>query len=159
MIKGLSTSLLLAIAAFQARGLQPELPLGAPSLMKAGLVEETNSSAHSGDDVCSGLSLSRGLEYTESSQNLLNVATGDQKGATPRPVLLFVAGESFTEEGTPADWAMRDRAMCLAARNGRNAPSTQSSVAAPIKMISGISSEMVVESVMAIILLQGNTAA
>jgi len=86
--------------------------------MKAGLVEDTNSSTEPGDDPCSGLSLSRGLKYTESNQNLLNVATRGDKGTTSRPVLLFVAGESFTNEGTSADWAMRDRAMCLAARNG-----------------------------------------
>lgn len=118
MIKGFSTCLLLAIAAFSARGIQPEWPHSAPSPTKAGLVEDINPSTYPGDDPCSGLSLARGLKYTESNQNLLNVATRGDKGAASRPVLLFVAGESFTNEGTSADWAMRDRAMCLAARNG-----------------------------------------
>jgi acetyl esterase/lipase len=86
--------------------------------MKAGLVEGTNSSPKPGDDPCSGLSLSRGLKYAESNQNLLNVATRGDKGTASRPVLLFVVGESFTNEGTSVDWAMRDQAMCLAARNG-----------------------------------------
>ena len=86
--------------------------------MKAGLVEDTNSSPEPGDDPCPGLSLSRGLKYTESNQNLLNVATRGNKGTTSRPVLLFVVGESFTNDRTSADWAMRDQAMCLAARNG-----------------------------------------
>jgi acetyl esterase/lipase len=86
--------------------------------MKAGLVEDTNPSSHPDDDPCSGLLLSQGLKYTETDQNLLNVATRGDGGAASRPVLLFVAGENFTNEGTPADWAMRNQAMCLAARNG-----------------------------------------
>ena len=118
MMKGLSTLLLLGTAAFSGAAVQPKWPHSVPGLMKAGLVEDTNSSIEPGDDPCSGLSLSRGLKYTESHQNLLNVATHGDKGTTSRPVLLFVAGESFTNEGTSADWAMRDRAMCLAARNG-----------------------------------------
>src|SRR6516164_3030229 len=118
MMKGLSTLLLLGTAAFSAAAVQPEWPHSVPGLMKAGLVEDTNSSTEPGDDPCSGLSLSRGLKYTESNQNLLNVATRGDKGTTSRPVLLFVVGESFTNEGTSADWAMRDQAMCLAARNG-----------------------------------------
>ena len=118
MTKGLSTLLLLGTAAFSAAAVQPEWPHSVPGPMKAGLVEDTNSSPEPGDDPCPGLSLSRGLKYTESNQNLLNVATRSDKGSTSRPVLLFVVGESFTNEGTSADWAMRDQAMCLAARNG-----------------------------------------
>jgi acetyl esterase/lipase len=38
--------------------------------------------------------------------------------STRRPVLLFVAGESFTDTGTSGDRTMRDQAMCLAAKNG-----------------------------------------
>jgi acetyl esterase/lipase len=117
MIKGLSICLLLAIAGFFARGIQAEWPHGAEGLIKAGLVEDTDPPSP-GDDPCSGLSLSRGLKYTDSSENLLDVATRGDKGAPSRPVLLIVAGESFTEQGTSTDWALRDRAMCLAARNG-----------------------------------------
>jgi acetyl esterase/lipase len=114
MIKSVSTCLLLAIAAFSTRGI--EWPHGVPGLTKAGLVEDTDASRPGGDP-CSGLSLSRGLKYTDSDQNLLNVATRGDKGAG-RPVLLYVAGEKFTDEGTSADWAFRDEAMCQAARNG-----------------------------------------
>jgi acetyl esterase/lipase len=117
MMNGLSTCLLLGTAAFSAAAIQPEWPRGVPGLLKAGLVEDAGSSIGPGDDPCSGLSLSRGLKYTDSSQNLINIATRGDKGAG-LPVLLFVAGESFTNEGTSADWAMRDQAMCLAARNG-----------------------------------------
>ena len=118
MMKGLSTCLVLGIAVVSAAAAQPKWPRGVPHLMKAGLIEDTNSSSDSGDDTCSGLSLSRGLKYTDSDQNLLNIATRGDKAPVPRPVLLFVTGESFTNEGTLADWAMRDRAMCAAARNG-----------------------------------------
>jgi len=74
MMKGLSTFLLLGTAAFSAAAIQPEWPHSAPGLMKAGLVEDTNSSTERGDDPCSGLSLSRGLKYTESNQNLMSAA-------------------------------------------------------------------------------------
>jgi acetyl esterase/lipase len=69
---------------------------------------------------CAGVTFSRGLKYGESDLNVLDVATGDSKDASPRPVLLFVAGESFAgESGAPdAATAMQDQAMCFAARHG-----------------------------------------
>jgi acetyl esterase/lipase len=69
---------------------------------------------------CAGVSFSRGLKYGESDLNVLDVATGDSKDASPRPVLLFVAGESFAgESGAPdAAGALQDQAMCFAARHG-----------------------------------------
>ena len=99
---------LLLLAAFFAPGIPSD---GA----KAGLVDDAIPSA---EDACAGVSLSRGLRYGESDQNLVHVATIGNKDSTPRPVLLFVAGESFTNEGTSSDWTMRDQAMCLAAKNG-----------------------------------------
>ena len=82
MTKGFSTLLLLGTAAFSAAAVQSEWPHSVPGLMKAGLVEDTNSSTEPGNDPCSGLSLSRGLKYTESNQNLLNVATRRDKSTT-----------------------------------------------------------------------------
>ena len=117
VIKGLSICVLLVIAGFFAPGIQPEWPHGAEGLIGAGLIEDSDSPS-AGDDSCSGLSLSRGLKYTDTSQNLLNVATRGDKGGPSRPVLLVVAGESFTEDRASSDWAVRDQAMCLAARNG-----------------------------------------
>jgi acetyl esterase/lipase len=81
---------------------------------KAGLLDDANPSA---EDACTGVSLSRGLKYGESDQNLVDVATMSDKDSTPRPVLLFVAGESFTNDGTSGDWTLRDQAMCLAAKH------------------------------------------
>jgi acetyl esterase/lipase len=70
---------------------------------------------------CEGVSFSRSLRYGESEQNILDVATASDATATsPRPVLVFVAGESFTGDGGLPDIAnsMQDEAMCFAARNG-----------------------------------------
>jgi acetyl esterase/lipase len=71
---------------------------------------------------CEGVTFSRGLRYGENEQNVLDVAIGSaQTGpAIPRPVLLFVAGESFSaENGAPdAQAPMQDAAMCFATRHG-----------------------------------------
>src|SRR3984893_15606062 len=68
---------------------------------------------------CAGVSFSRKLKYGESDLNVLDVATGDSKDASPRPVLLFVAGESFAGDGGAPDAAgsLQDQAMCFAARH------------------------------------------
>jgi acetyl esterase/lipase len=69
------------------------------------------------------------LKYGENDLNVLDVATVDFKDTTPRPVLLFVAGDSFASVGTtgvagdgqdktPQDTTLQDKAMCFAARNG-----------------------------------------
>ena len=119
MIKSITGCLLLVITAFPARGIWPELPPVAPGLVKAGLVEEKAPPAEtSAEDPCANVALTQGLKYGESDQNLLDVATSLDKGLTPRPVLLFVAGSSFADERTQADWTMRQRAACLAARSG-----------------------------------------
>lgn len=66
------------------------------------------------------MSFSRSLKYGESDLNVLDVATTEVKDATPRPVLLFVAGESFTGENGAPDTTgqFADEAMCFAARHG-----------------------------------------
>lgn len=108
MIKNFPFPLVVPVAAFLAFGVHFN---GA----KAGLLDDANPSA---EDACAGVALSRGLNYGESEQNLVDVATMGNKDSASRPVLLFVAGESFTNEGTSGDWTMRDQAMCLAAKNG-----------------------------------------
>jgi acetyl esterase/lipase len=107
MTKKFAFPLLIMLAAFA---------LALPSDgAKAGLVEDANPSA---EDACAGVALSRGLKYGDGDQNLVDVATIGDKTSAPRPVLLFVAGESFTNDGTSGDWTLRDQAMCLAAKNG-----------------------------------------
>jgi hypothetical protein len=60
------------------------------------------------------------LKYGESDLNILDVATGEVKETSPRPVLLFVAGESFAgDNGAPdVTGPLQDQAMCFAARHG-----------------------------------------
>lgn len=108
MIKNLAFPLVIAVAALLAFGVEIDG-------VKAGLLEEALPSA---EDACAGLSLTRGLKYGDSEQNYINVATKADKDSALRPVLLFVAGESFTDDGTSGDQTMRDQAMCLAAKNG-----------------------------------------
>ena len=69
---------------------------------------------------CAHVSFARGLQYGESELNVLDVANSDSPPATPRPVLLFVAGESFSGDTNAPDVAgpLLDEAMCFAARNG-----------------------------------------
>jgi acetyl esterase/lipase len=68
---------------------------------------------------CAGVSFSRNLKYGQHDLNVLDVAVGDSRETSGRPVLLFVAGESFSgETGTPdMAGALQDAAMCFAARN------------------------------------------
>ncbi|MGA9328885.1 MAG: alpha/beta hydrolase [Bradyrhizobium sp.] len=92
-------------------------------LIKAGLTDD-NPATPSADAAvdqsqpCAGVSFSRGLKYGESDLNVLDVATSDSKDTSPRPVLMFVAGESFAGEGGMPAAAVQDQAMCFAARNG-----------------------------------------
>jgi acetyl esterase/lipase len=69
---------------------------------------------------CEGVSFSRSLKYRENDQNVLDVASSDSRGAALRPVLLFVAGESFAGENGIPDFTgpLQDVAMCFAARHG-----------------------------------------
>jgi acetyl esterase/lipase len=66
------------------------------------------------------MSFSRNIRYGESEANLLDVATGENREGSQRPVLLFVAGESFASNDGAPDIAatMQEAAMCFAARNG-----------------------------------------
>jgi len=92
-------------------------------LIKAGLTDDDPATPPAGAAVdpsqsCSGVSFSRGLKYGESDLNVLDIATGDSKDTSPRPVLMFVAGESFAGEGEMPAAAVQDQTMCFAARNG-----------------------------------------
>jgi acetyl esterase/lipase len=117
MIKILAGCLLL-IAATSVHGVRLALPTFVDDLTKVGLDLDDTEPSTLHDQVCSNLSLWRGVKYTDNEQNVLDVATSPQRPATPRPVLLFVAGESFTNAGTSVDQEMRQKAICLSARNG-----------------------------------------
>ena len=94
-------------------------------LVKVGLDADNSASPAAVPDEtksCEGVTFSRNLKYGESEQNVLDVATAsaDTGTAIRRPVLLFVAGESFSAENAAPDAhaPMENAAMCFAARHG-----------------------------------------
>jgi acetyl esterase/lipase len=127
----MTRSLLLCclLAAITVRGSDSEPPKAA-YVVKAGLVEDASnappaspaSPADAAPDpskACEGVLISRRLRYGESDLNLLDVATGESREGSTRPVLLFVAGESFAGENPTPDAGdpVQDAAICFAARN------------------------------------------
>jgi acetyl esterase/lipase len=93
------------------------------SPVRAGLVMEAdNITSAAADDAraCEHVTFTRSIKYGDSDRNLLDVAAADASDGTPRPVLLFVAGESFSGDVTQADagLSLLQRAMCFAAQNG-----------------------------------------
>jgi len=132
MIKYLLLCFLLpAIAGSSVRGREPERPDA--RLLKVGLVDDVSSPSPNDakaetkpdekpdqSNSCAHVSFTRGLQYGESDLNVLDVANSDSPPTTPRPVLLFVAGESFSGDTNASDVArpLQDEAMCFAARNG-----------------------------------------
>jgi acetyl esterase/lipase len=118
--------LLLTSTSASVRNAEAEFSqqLAAP-IVKAGLVIDDSSpapvdAAMEEQKACGGVAFSRSLKYGESDLNVLDVATGDTKEPARRPVLLFVAGESFIGESSTPDAAapLQDKAMCFAARHG-----------------------------------------
>lgn len=67
---------------------------------------------------CSGVTFTRGVKYGDNTQNVLDVATAQSKPGARRPVLVFVAGESFAGDKPTASDPLVERAMCFAASNG-----------------------------------------
>lgn len=71
--------------------------------------------------LCEQVTFARGLRYGESEAHVLDIATSKEtREDTPRPVLLFVTGDTFTGDIAAPDLSreMQDQAMCFAARNG-----------------------------------------
>jgi hypothetical protein len=95
------------------RGAQAGLVLDSPVPQSADAIPDETKS-------CEGVSFSRSLKYRENDQNVLDVASSDSRGTGSRPVLLFVAGESFSGENGVPDFTgpLQDVAMCFAARHG-----------------------------------------
>lgn len=108
MIKSVAVTLLLCAYAFGA------------SAANAGLIGDLKPPQGDVADMpaCEGSLFLRGLKYTDSEQNVIDVAVRDASNSRPRPVLLFVAGESFGNDSLADDWAKRIQAICLAARSG-----------------------------------------
>ena len=110
--------LTLTVTAAFAHGPPSLRPVSPSDLVPAGLTD-TDTSAGGTARLCEQISFSRGLRYGESDLNVLDIATS-ATAATPRPILLFVAGDSFTGDSDAPDLAreLQDQAMCFATRNG-----------------------------------------
>ncbi|MDA9525541.1 carboxylesterase [Bradyrhizobium sp. CCBAU 11434] len=116
----LALFLLLAATAASAQGVTPARPAAPSDLVLTGLTDN-DTTAGGVARLCEQVAFSRGLRYGDSEANVLDVATSETtKADTPRPVLLFVAGDTFTgDRGAPElSRDIQDEAMCFAARNG-----------------------------------------
>ena len=125
MTRYLALCLLLA-AGVSARGYEAEFSsrVAAP-IVTIGLVLEDSSASPAEatpDEAqsCERVSFSRGLKYGEDDLNVLDVATVESQDSprpASRPVLLFVAGESFAgESGRPISRARCRIRRCVLPR-------------------------------------------
>jgi acetyl esterase/lipase len=132
MIKCLAFSLLMALTA--VTGLPNTGQRLHDNLIKVGLDDDpratpapaespgpaaSNDTSASNDPAsCNGVTFTRSLKYGEDSMNVLDVATGQSSGMR-RPVVVFVAGDSFTgDRSTTVANPLIEQAMCFAGRNG-----------------------------------------
>ncbi|WP_445217928.1 alpha/beta hydrolase [Bradyrhizobium sp. Pa8] len=112
--------LILGMTTASAHGPLPVRLTGPSDLARVGLTDN-DTTAGGTARLCEQVSFSRGLRYGESEANVLDVATSSEtKADTPRPVLLFVGGDTFTGDRGAPDLSreIQDQAMCFAARNG-----------------------------------------
>jgi acetyl esterase/lipase len=115
--------LLMTITGTSAGGFEAVPPRLDADVVRVGLAVDDSGgppadAAPDPSKTCAGVSFTRKLKYGENDLNVLDIATGDSGETTPRPVLLFVAGESFAgEDGASDAGSLQDAAMCFAARN------------------------------------------
>nr|WP_245305493.1 alpha/beta hydrolase [Bradyrhizobium sp. LTSP857] len=110
--------LVLTVTTASAHGPLPARLTAPPDLVRVGLTD-SDTTAGGTARLCEQVTFSRGLRYGDSEANVLDVATSSTKADTPRPVLLFVAGDTFTGDRAAPDLSreIQDQAMCFAARN------------------------------------------
>jgi hypothetical protein len=120
LMLGLVLAILSAVS-FATHGAESQLA----GLVFAGLVLDGSDvsqadSAAAKAKLCEGAYFSRNFRYGADELNVLDVAsTGHSGESNPRPVLLFVAGDSFTgnASGSPTAQPEVDQAMCFATHN------------------------------------------
>ena len=118
MIKYLAFSLALALTAASAQVVRPGALPVASNLVRVGLVDEPNQPV-SLEETCKDVSFTRSVKYGDADENVLDVATTENKAGESRPVLLIVAGQHFaSDDAAPTPNPVEDEAMCLAARHG-----------------------------------------
>jgi acetyl esterase/lipase len=110
--------LLLTMTTASAHGPLPSRLSPPSDLVQAGLTD-SDTTAGGTARLCEQVTFSRGLRYGESEAHVLDVASSATKADTPRPVLLFVTGDTFTGDRAAPDLSrqIQDQAMCFAARN------------------------------------------
>ena len=111
--------LALSVTAASAHGPLPARLTAPSDLVRVGLTD-SDTTAGGTARLCEQVTFSRSLRYGESEANVLDVATSETRADTPRPVLLFVVGDTFTGDRAAPDLSrqIQDQAMCFAARNG-----------------------------------------
>jgi acetyl esterase/lipase len=118
MIKYLAVSLTLVLTAASAQIVRPGAPPLVSNVVRVGLVDEPNQPV-SLEETCKDVSFTRNVKYGDSDQNMLDVATTENATGESRPVLIFVAGQSFASNGDPPPAnPIDDEALCLAAHHG-----------------------------------------
>ncbi|MBB4394591.1 alpha/beta hydrolase [Bradyrhizobium sp. ERR14] len=110
--------LFLTITTASAHGPLPARLTPPSDLIQTGLTD-SDTTAGGTARLCEQVTFSRGLRYGENEANVLDVAASTTKADTPRPVLLFVTGDSFTGDRAAPELSrqIQDQAMCFAARN------------------------------------------
>ena len=119
MMKSLVLGVLAAMTAGSVSGLKPEYH-DRSDVVTTGLLSDSPAPTSDPSVSCAQVSFTRNLRYGEFDQNMLDVATVPTKDTASRPVLLIVAGDTFTGDGGPADAsasALQEEAMCFAARH------------------------------------------
>jgi acetyl esterase/lipase len=100
---------------------QPANPAGGATKgeLPSGQKQAVPSVASPAERNCAGVSFAKNLKYGPAESNVLDVANlADNQAAQPRPVLVFVAGDSFVEQtDSKNSSALLNQAMCIAARN------------------------------------------
>ena len=109
---------LLSVTAASAHGLLPLQRQSRPDLVRTGLTDSATTAGGTAR-LCEQVTFSRGLRYGESEANILDVAAAEIKASTRRPILVLVAGDTFTGDNVGPEIAreLQDQAMCFAARN------------------------------------------
>lgn len=96
-------------------GLDSDTP-AAPS--PASPTPATDNVAPTDATSCDGVTFTRNLKYGDHPLNVLDVASAQTPGAK-RPVIVFVAGDTFASDGkTSATSPLVEQAMCFAGHNG-----------------------------------------
>ena len=94
-------------------------PSASPTPSTAATDKAATDHAAPGDAAsCEGVTFTRNLKYGDHNLNVLDVATAQTPGAK-RPVIVFVAGDTFSSDGkTSAASPLVEQAMCFAGRTG-----------------------------------------